>query len=457
MSVIKKRVTKDLNHGSVTVTMLLFALPLLGASLVQMFYNTADMIIVGQFVGRNGLGSVSIGGDILHFIAFVSLGFCSAGQVIISQFVGAGMKEKVGKIIGTMFSFIFLAATALGGTVLFFRKEILSWINTPEELFADTENYLIICMLGIIFIFGYNVVSAILRGMGDSRHPLIFVAITATLNVILDLVLVIFFDMGICGVALATVISQFICLVISMFFMWRNRKEFGFDFKLRSFAIKKESLAPLLKLGIPMMLQSASISFSMIFVDSWINSYGVTVIAMNGIGNKTAMLVNVVNLSLALAASPMVGQAIGAGKYERVPKIIGVSTTVNMSISIAASILVVLAPRWVFGIFTDNAEVLDLSVSYVPVMLVLLLGSALRPPMNALINGSGNFKLNLAVGLLDGFIMRIGLSLLLGLSCGFGVFGFWYGRSIAGLAPFLVGIVYYISGKWKTRKHIIKS
>ena len=108
MAVINNRIVRDLNHGSVTVTMLLFALPLLGASLVQMFYNTADMIIVGQFVGRNGLGSVSIGGDILHFIAFVSMGFSSAGQVIISQFIGAGLKEKIGRIIGTMFSFLFI-------------------------------------------------------------------------------------------------------------------------------------------------------------------------------------------------------------------------------------------------------------------------------------------------------------------------------------------------------------
>ncbi len=457
MSAANNRIIRDLNHGSVTVTMLLFALPLLGASLVQMFYNTADMIIVGQFVGRNGLGSVSIGGDILHFIAFISMGFSSAGQVIISQFIGAGLKEKIGRIIGTMFSFLFIAATLLGGLVLCFRKDILSWVNTPEELLYDTEQYVIICMLGIIFTFGYNVVSAILRGMGDSRHPLIFVAVTAILNVILDLVFIVYFNMGVAGVAWATVISQGVCLFLSMFFLWNHREEFGFDFKLRSFAIEKEALAPLLKLGVPMMLQSASISFSMIFVDSWINSYGVVAIAMNGIGNKTSMLVNVVNISFALAATPMVGQAVGAGKFERVPKILGVSTLINMLISIIASIIVVLAPRWVFGIFTSDADVLDLSVSYVPVLLVMLLGSALRPPMNALINGVGNFKLNLAVGLLDGFIMRIGLSLLLGLVCSFGVFGFWYGRSIAGIAPFLVGIIYYFSGKWKTRKHIIKS
>jgi Na+-driven multidrug efflux pump len=120
-------------------------------------------------------------------------------------------------------------------------------------------------------------------------------------------------------------------------------------------------------------------------------------------------------------------------------------------------VIIVIWPQWVFGIFTKDPEVLDMALTYIPVMMVLLLGSALRPPLSALINGSGNFKLNLVVGVLDGVLLRIGLSVLFGITCGFGVYGFWYGHALAGLTPFFVGIVYFFTGRWRTRKYIIKN
>jgi Na+-driven multidrug efflux pump len=194
----------------------------------------------------------------------------------------------------------------------------------------------------------------------------------------------------------------------------------------------------------------------MLFVNSFINSYGLVAAAMNGVGNKVSMLVNIINFSLASAASPMIGQAIGAEIYRRVPKILGVSLWINSAISFIIGVIVVVMPLKVFGIFTTDKDVLDMSLIFVPVMLVHLAGSALRPPLSALINGSGNFKLNLLVGVLDGVIMRIGLSVLLGLTCGFGLLGFWYGHAIAGLTPFFVGAVYFMTGRWRTRKYIIK-
>ena len=449
-------IVKDLNQGSVTKTMLLFAMPLLWASLIQMLYNTADMIIVGRFVGKNGLGAVSVGGDVLHFLFFVAMGFSNAGQVIISQYLGAGLRDKVGKVIGTLFTFLLSAALVMATLTLVYRDRALRWLNTPPEIWRDTEIYVIVCMTGLIFIFGYNVVSAILRGMGDSRHPLIFVAVSAGLNIILDLHFVIVLGWGVFGVALATVISQAVSFILSIVFLWRNRVEFGFDFKLRSFTIDRETLKPLLGLGLPMLLQGAAISFSMLFVNSYINSYGLIAAAMNGIGNKVGMIVNIINFSLASAASPMIGQAIGARMYRRVPKIVGVSLWINCLISFVMGVAVVIFPLEVFGIFTRDAEVLDMALTFVPVTLVLLAGSALRPPMSALINGSGNFKLNMLVGVLDGVVMRIGLSLLFGLAMGFGVYGFWYGHAAAGLTPFFIGTVFFLSGKWRTRKYIIR-
>ena len=155
------------------------------------------------------------------------------------------------------------------------------------------------------------------------------------------------------------------------------------------------------------------------------------------------------------AASPMIGQAIGAEIYSRVPKIVGVSLLINSLISILMAAVMLIAPRLVWGIFTSDDEVLAMAMAYMPVMMLLLAGSALRPPLGALINGVGNFKLNFAVGILDGVLLRIGLSVLLGTVCGLGIFGFWYGHAIAGFTPFVMGGIYFLTGRWRTRKYIV--
>ena len=450
------KIVKDLNQGSVTKTMILFALPMLFSGLIQMLYNTADMIIVGKFVGRSGLAAVSVGGDVFHFLAFAAMGFANAGQVIISQFLGAGMRDKAGKVIGTLFTFLLSTAVILGALTFIFREPVLRWVNAPAEAWDYAVSYVAVCMSGMVFIYGYNIVSAVLRGMGDSRHPFIFVAIAAVLNIILDLLFVVVFKWAIFGVALATVLSQGISFILSIIFLYRHRVDFGFDFRLESFKIDREALAPLLKLGFPMLLQSAAISFSMLYVNRYINSYGVVAAAMNGIGNKVGMIVNIINFSFAAAASPMIGQAIGAEYYSRVPRIIRVSVTINTLISLIMAVVLIIAPRMVFGIFTSDKDVLDMAMTYIPVMMLLLAGSALRPPLSSLINGVGNFKLNFVVGILDGVVIRIGLSMLLGLACGMGIYGFWYGHAIAGFTPFVIGEIYYLSGRWRTRKYIVK-
>lgn len=451
----KNKIVRDLTSGNVTWTMITFAAPLFLSSLLQTVYNVTDMIIVGRFVGKAGLGAVSIGTDILHFLCFIAMGFSNAGQVIISQLIGAGMHERVRRTIGTLFTFLGTGAVIITVAGLFLLDNMLDWVNTPPEARSYTKSYLGICLAGMIFIYGYNIISAILRGMGDSRHPFIFVAVSVVLNVILDVLFVVILNWELSGVALATVISQAVSFFWALHFLYRNRKHFGFHFTPREFAVSREALKPLIKLGIPMIIQSAAISFSMLFVNSYINTYGVVATAMTGIGNKLSSIVNIVNIALSAAGSTMIGQCIGAEKYDRVPKVLKVSFSINGAIAGIAGIAVILFPRMIFGIFTTDAEVLQMAVTYIPVLLLLFGGGALRPPMTSLINGSGNFKLNLAVALLDGVFMRICLSMLLGITIGYGVYGFWYGHALAGFTPFFIGIVYFTSGRWRTRKYII--
>lgn len=449
------KIVRDLTQGNVAKTMIEFAMPLFFSSLLVTLYNVVDMIVIGHVEGKSGLGAVAIGTEILHFLYFVGMGFSNAGQVIVAQLTGAGEKARVSRVIGTLLTFHFIVAAVLAGLSLIFNNQFLAWMKTPSEIHSETALYVRICLYGMIPTYGYNVISAILRGLGDSRHPLIFVAISTVLNIILDLLFICCMGMGAAGAALATVISQTVSFALAIVFLYRSRDHFGFDFKPESFRMTPDALKPLMKLGIPMVFQSAAISFSMLFVNAWINSYGLVAAAMTGVGNKISLIVNVVNVSFGTAAGSMIGQCIGAKKYDRVPKILGVSLKINGAISILMALAVIFVPRRVFGLFTSDPDVLDLAMTYIPVALLLFLGSALRSPMMGLINGSGNYILNFAVAVLDGLIIRIGISWILGFLIGMGVYGFWYGHAIAGLMPFFIGGVYFLTNAWRTRKYIL--
>ena len=453
----KQRFITDFTQGSVPKQLLRFATPLLLANLLQVVYNMADMVIVGQVMGSVGLSAVSIGGDVSSFLTFVAMGFSNAGQVIISQFIGAGQKRKVGAFTGTMFTFLLGFAVVLGGICLLFRQGILGLMNTPEAAWQEALNYSTVCILGLVFIYGYNMVSAVLRGMGDSKHPFIFIGLAAVMNVVLDIVLVWGLKMGAMGAAIATVFSQGFSFVCCVVFLWRSRQEMGFEVSPDDFLHPKmEYLSPLVKLGIPMAIKSAAIHFSKLFVNSWINSYGVAVSAMAGIVNKLSSICNLISNSVNAAGSSMVGQNVGAQKYERVPRIMLTCFAFTLCSASLMSLIIYLFPQAVFGIFTDEAAVMAIAMEFLPVSVVLFMGSACRSPMNALINGSGNHRVNFATAILDGIVMRIGLSILLGVVLGMDYIGFWLGDALAGYTPFFIGLVYYFSGSWKTRKYVIK-
>ena len=444
-------IIRDLTQGSVTKLLLVFAFPLLCSNLLQTFYNMVDMVVIGRFVGKTGLSAVSIGGDVLHFLTFLVMGFSNAGQVILSQYIGAGQHDRVKGTIGTMFTVTFGMAVVLSIFCSIFLDNFLQLMNTPAECLQYTRDYSFICVLGLIFIYGYNLVSAILRGMGDSKHPFIFIAVATVVNLILDLVFVAGLGMGPAGAALATVIGQAVSFLWAIFYLYRHKEAFGFDFKLQSFRPDPEVLPKLVKLGLPMILQSAAINFSMLFVNSYINAYGVVASAVTGIGNKLGSITAVVTNALSTAGSSMVGQNIGAEKYHRVPKIIGVSAIFDVAFALLLSFLTVFFPRTIFGFFNSDPEVLDMAMTYIPVAVLLYMGFAARSPFFALINGSGNARLNLIVGLLDGVICRVGLAMLMGLAMNMGIMGFWLGNAFAGYMPFLIGGVYFLTGRWKKR------
>ena len=451
----KKRMGRDLTTGSVPKGLIAFATPLFLSNMLQAVYNMVDMVVVGKYVGSVGLSAVSIGGDILNMLTFVAMGFSNAGQIIISQYTGAGRKDKVTKLIGTMFTFLLICAVTIMTLGMVFHSTIIDLLNTPPEAVADVTSYVMVCLSGLIFIYGYNMVSAVLRGMGDSKHPFMFIGIAAVLNLILDLLFVGVLKKGAMGAALATVIGQAVSFICSIVLLYNMREQFGFDFKFHSFRLHKDVFRPLISLGIPMVIQSAAINFSKMFVHAWINSYGVVISAVSGVGTKLGNIVNMFGNAFSTAGGAMNGQSIGAAKYERVPKVIGTTFMINATVAVVASIAVFFFPDAVFGIFTEDAEVLKVCHEFIPVSLMMFASMALRSCMMTLINGSGNSKLNLAVALLDGVLARIGFSALFGLILDYGYMGLWVGGELASFVPFLIGGTYFLSGRWKRKSKLI--
>lgn len=226
-----KTIGTDLTEGSVGARLFRFSVPFMLANLLQTVYNMVDMVVVGHFVGADGLSAVSTCGELIQLYTFIAIGFGGAGQTMIGQFVGAKDRERVSRTIGTVFTVLMLMA--LGITLFCFAT--VNWqlglINLPAEAAESGRAYLLVCAAGMVFIFGYNLISSILRGMGDSKHPLLFIAVASVVNLILDLLFVPVLKLGAMGAALATVLGQGVAFGWALVFLYRRRTDFGFDFK----------------------------------------------------------------------------------------------------------------------------------------------------------------------------------------------------------------------------------
>jgi putative MATE family efflux protein len=449
---LKKIFIKDFTDGSVVKQLLVFSWPLMLSNLLQTVYNMVDMVVVGQFVGSAGLTAVSSGGDIMNIGTTICMGFTSAGQVMISQHIGRHDYDGMKKTIGTMFSFLLLFSIVITVLGLMFLDSLIKAINVPPEAVSGARDYSIVCFYGMFFIFGYNIISAVLRGMGDSKRPFVFIAVAASLNLILDLIFVAGFGWGPWGAALATVIGQTVSFAVSFIYLYHKRESFGFDFKLRSFIIDTSTFVRLIQLGLPMALQHSVVVFSKFFVNSFINSYGLIMSTINAIGHKIGFCASVVTQALGTAATSMIGQNFGASKIERVERIISTSILCGLVFTTALSIIIVLFPEGVFGLFDRNRVVLETSHVYTIIAVMNLTAFALRSAMMAFVNGIGNAMLAFIIGVTDGIIGRICLAIFLGIMLKMGIMGFWLGDVFASFIPFVIGLIYLLIGVWKHRK-----
>ena len=246
-----KSLSKDFTQGNIARQLFFFAIPFMASNALQVLYSTIDMIIVGEFVGTPGLSAVSQSSQIVNFATMVCLGFSNAGQVLLAQALGAKKRKEMNDIIGTLFTFVSVIALIFTCAMLCAQGWILDTMKIPSESYDMARDYLVICASGLIFTAGYNMVSAVLRGMGDAKRPFLFIGVASLVNLVLDILFTGILGWGVAGAAWATIIGQAASFVFSLFYLFRKKESFGFDFKAQSFAPKWKYVGMIAGLGPP--------------------------------------------------------------------------------------------------------------------------------------------------------------------------------------------------------------
>ena len=448
----QKSLSKDFTKGKIAQQLLFFAIPFMASNALQVLYSTIDMIIVGEFVGTPGLSAVSQSSLIVNFATMVCLGFSNAGQVLLAQALGAKKKKEMNNIIGTLFTFITTIAVIFSLAMLCTQIWILDIMKVPTESYNMARDYLVICSSGLIFTAGYNMVSAVLRGMGDAKLPFLFIGIASAVNLVLDIIFTGFLGFGVAGAAWATIIGQAVSFIFSLIYLFYKKDSFGFDFKLQSFIPKFRYVGMIAGIGTPMAIQSGCINLSMLAVNAMINDVGVVASATFGVGVRIDDIVNKISQGIQYAAVPMISQNIGAKKNNRAKRVVHIAWVFSTVLTIFFMILYVTLGKQLFMLFSDDSFVHNMSGEFIKAILWMFPAFTIMRGSGAFIQGIGNAKLSMILALLDGVVLRIGLSWLFGIFLGWGFYGFVLGYGLAPYGYAIPSMIYFLSGKWQKRK-----
>ena len=454
---MNKSLSRDFTQGNIAKQLLWFALPFMASNALQVLYSTIDMVIVGEFVGTPGLSAVSQSSQIVNFATMVCLGFSNAGQVLLAQAQGAGKRKEMNDIIGTLFGFIAALAVVFSVAIVAIQDWILDVMNIPAESYEMARDYLIICAAGLIFTAGYNMVSAVLRGMGDAKRPFLFIGIASGVNLVLDLVFTGALGWGVAGAAWATIIGQAVSFLFSLYYLYRRKEAFGFDFRRESFRPRLRYIGMIAGLGTPMAIQSGCINLSMLVVNSMINDISVVASATFGVGVRIDDIVNKISQGIQYAAVPMISQNIGAAKPERAKQVVYRAWMYSVGFTVLCMALYVTLGKELFMLFSDDVLVHEMSGEFVRAILVMFPAFAVMRGSGAFIQGIGNAKLSMVLAILYGVVLRIGLSWLFGIYLGWGFFGFVLGYGLAPYGYAIPSMLYFLAGRWKRRRALAEN
>lgn len=438
---------KDMTKGTPWKLLLQFAVPLFIGNIFQQLYNMVDSIIVGNFVGPNALGAIGTTNS-LNFLFFSLVAGLSVGiGIIVAQFFGSNNEEKVKDTIGNAIWIVLISSVIMACIGFFIAKPVLVLLRTDKVILGDATAYLKVTSIGICCTGLYNGVSSILRALGDSKTPLIFLIFASLVNVVLDLWFVLGLGWGVVGAGVATAFSQFLSAVTCIFYAYKSNTYFRLkkkNLKLNSYIVEKS-----LRLGIPVALQNSLIAFSLIVLQAIVNGYGATFTTAFTVISRIETLVQQPFMSLGAAVSTYTGQNLGAGKTDRVVKGFNSSNVMNVIFSAVVLVLFWTFTSPIVSIFGKDAEVLRIASDGLRITSCFYVFLGLIYTTRNVLNGAGDAMFSLFTGIVE-CIGRVGFTYPLTLIPFLGSYGVFVATGITWMLNGLFSLIRYKRGKWKT-------
>ena len=445
----------DMTEGAPWQKILIFTIPMLVGNIAQQLYNTVDSIVVGKYVGDNALAAVGSAGPILNLLLVLYVGISIGAGIMVSQFHGARNREGLSYTIGNSILLMLFATifVAIVGSLV--TRPLLELLNTPDSIIDWCASYLYILFIGGAGLAYYNILSGVLRGLGDSVSALIYLVVACVLNIGLDLLFVIQFDMGVSGVALATAIAQAVSAALCAVKLYRMKEYF--DLKVQYIKWNQRYAMNVVRLGIPSGVTQAIMSMSMIAVQSLTNSFGEQFIAANVILMRVDGFAMMPNFSFGSAMTTFAGQNVGANAYDRVSKGAKQGTLLALGVSTVVTGAILLVGRPLMGIFTDTEELVDLSAYLMRILAVGYMAMAVLQSLGGVMRGAGDTMTPMWISIFQTVGLRLPLAYAM----------VYLSRSpeypqgrqellvvsllIAWVVSMLVTCFFYGRGKWKTK------
>ena len=446
----KRKGNTDLTEGKVWKVIVRFAVPLLVGNLLQQFYNITDSIIVGQFLGQEALAAVSASFFIYYFIISLVIGVGSGTTVVISQLFGAKQYQKVQLAFSSFFIFMLVGGIILSIAGIIFAEPVFRLTNTPEEVIPQAVAYFRIYIGGTFLFVTFNSIISILRGVGESVRPMLFILITTVLNIAFDLLFILVFKWGIEGAARATVVSQGIGMCIALAYVNNThpllsikKQDMLFDWKLF-----KESL----KIGLPTSVQQCAIALGLIALLGIVNSFGTNTLTAYGAAGKIDTIITQAILTLSGALAAFCGQNIGAGRLDRVKKGVQFTMYTNIALGLLTFAAVYLFGNEMMRIFTKDIDVVAIGKEYLLIIGGFFIVHGALNVYNGALRGAGDTLFPMITSLVCLWLIRIPLAYYL--SSWLGRNGIWWAIGISITIGLIVTFVYYKMGFWKRRRRI---
>lgn len=440
---MSKAKQRNLTEGNVAKMLIIFAFPLLISNMFQSLYSLVDILIAGKFIGSNGISAINNSSQVILIITKIAIGITQGGNIIIGQYFGAGEEQRKKNAIGTLTILSFIMGLLSMAVFYFGAEPILMKLGAPA--LEEAKTYLQICAIGLLFVWMYNAFSGILRAMGNSKLPMRCVMISSIINMILDYVFVVMWNMGTAGAAWATMISQIISCMVAFFFLMVNQSSFSFF--IPSMRLKGLEMKKIFRLGIPSAIQMTIAGFSWLFVTFMINKYGVDASAGNGISIKIKDMCQLLLQALNLATSTMVAQNLGAKKYDRVMEIVNTAIKINLVLAACTIVICQIFGGPMVAFFTDNPAAVAAGTLNLKIEIFGQLFYAVFLIYNSLSIGAGQSEFAMFNSFLNCIVVRIVLCIIFDRF--WGLTGIYIACMAATFISCPVGYIYAKHGSWK--------